>query len=173
MTTYAVFIFLYFSVFITRTLLQIFQALFLPFDNGAHPAQSSTFQLFAAVQRIPVLHQAHVVLRNAAGTAEKEVMQQPTSQVQNWRQKQSLLVNQILGNVNLSQSQLVVIFVVQNVHQICIKRMNILRQKKRDIKLTLFSWRWQFLGSYASSFFPPIQQHKWQYNPNCFRYYLA
>lgn len=65
---YILFILLCFSLFITQTLLQVFQALFLSFDNRAHSSQSSTFQLLAAVQRITVLHQAHVVFSNTAET---------------------------------------------------------------------------------------------------------
>jgi len=58
----------YFSLFIAPTLLQIFQALFLSFDNRAHPSQSSAFQLFAAVQRITVFHQPHIVFSNTVET---------------------------------------------------------------------------------------------------------
>lgn len=125
---YILFILLCFSLFITQTLLQVFQALFLSFDNRAHSSQSSTFQLLAAVQRITVLHQAHVVFSNTAETMKQEVSYQPTTQVENQRNKCSLLVNQILGNINLPQSQLVVIFVIENVHQICIKRMDVLKK---------------------------------------------
>ena len=36
------------------------------------------------------------------------------------------LVNFVSGNVHLAESKLVMIFVIQNVHQICVEWMNIL-----------------------------------------------
>lgn len=42
-----------------------------------------------------------------------------------------LLIDQILGNVNLSQGQLVMVFVVQHVHKIGIEWMDVLKKKKQ------------------------------------------
>lgn len=63
----------YISLFLTQTLLQIFQALFLSFDNCAHSSQSSTFQLFAAVKGITILHQPHIVFSNTVETRNKNL----------------------------------------------------------------------------------------------------
>uniref|UniRef100_A0A0E9WL69 Uncharacterized protein n=1 Tax=Anguilla anguilla TaxID=7936 RepID=A0A0E9WL69_ANGAN len=82
-------------------LLQVLQALLLPLQDGTHPAQSCPLQLLTAVQGVPILHQPHIVLGN--------------------------IVNQILCYVYLSQGQLVVVFVIQNVHQVCIKWVNVVQ----------------------------------------------
>lgn len=42
-----------------------------------------------------------------------------------------LLINQILGNVNLSQGQLVMVFVVQHVHKIGIEWMDVLKKQNK------------------------------------------
>lgn len=41
----------------------------------------------------------------------------------------NILVNQILGDVNLSQGQLVMVFVVQDVHQVGIERVDVLQKQ--------------------------------------------
>lgn len=41
----------------------------------------------------------------------------------------SLLIDQILGNVYLSQCQFIMVFVIQNIHQICIEGMDVLKNK--------------------------------------------
>ena len=43
--------------------------------------------------------------------------------------KTNLLVNQVLGDVYLSQSQLIMVFVVQHVHQVGVERMDVLKEK--------------------------------------------
>lgn len=119
----------FFSPHVTPTLLQILQALFLSLDDGAHAPQGGPFELLAAVQGVPVLHQSHVVLGDTAGTAEQIQPKQSPRHVQKQRNQRPLLVNQVLGNIDLPQSQFVVVFVIQNVHQIRVKRMNVLKQK--------------------------------------------
>lgn len=52
------------------TLLEVLQAGLLTFQDGAHPTQSGSFKLFAAVQRITVLHQTHIVFGNAEEVEE-------------------------------------------------------------------------------------------------------
>ena len=42
------------------------------------------------------------------------------------------LVNFVSGNIHLAKSKFVMIFVIQNVHQVCIKRMNILTNKQQS-----------------------------------------
>lgn len=71
------------------------------------------------------------------GHSKAGVSQQPTRHQQKQRNQPPLLVNQILGNIDLPQSQLVVIFVIQNVHQVRVKRMNILEQK-HNVKSHIF-----------------------------------
>jgi len=45
------------------------------------------------------------------------------------------LVDFVSGNVDLSKSKLVVVFVIQNIHQICIKWMNILTNKQHSCNI--------------------------------------
>lgn len=68
----------FFSLFIAQTLLQIFQALFLSFDNGAHSSQSGAFQLFAAVKRITIFHQPHIVFGNTVRTRKNNLSNSAT-----------------------------------------------------------------------------------------------
>lgn len=53
-------------------MLQILQAGLLTLQDGAHPTQSGSLQLFAAIQRIAVLHQTHVVFGNTEEDEEEE-----------------------------------------------------------------------------------------------------
>lgn len=133
---------------VSATLLQILQTGLLPLQDGAHPTQSGSLQLFAAIHRIPVLHQTHVVFGNTEEDERDETLvfsctHTPVDfqllfygsfvyfilgsvQVSNlWS---DLLIDQILGNVNLSQGQLVMVFVVKHVHKIGIEWMDILKK---------------------------------------------
>lgn len=45
----------------------------------------------------------------------------------------NILVDQILGDVNLSQGQLVMVLVIQDVHQVGVERVDVLqKQTKRN-----------------------------------------
>mmetsp|Transcript_2363 Transcript_2363/g.4806 ORF Transcript_2363/g.4806 Transcript_2363/m.4806 type:complete len:206 (-) Transcript_2363:19-636(-) len=80
-------------------LVQIRQAGVLLFHERAHTTKCSLLQRLAPIQRIGVLHHPHVVFR--------------------------YLVDKVPRHIQLSQSQLVVVLVVQNIEQVCVKRMNI------------------------------------------------
>lgn len=56
------------------TLFQILQTGLLPFQDGAHTTQSGSLQLFAAVQRISILHQTHIVFGNTAGLKQRRLI---------------------------------------------------------------------------------------------------
>lgn len=49
---------------ISVTLFQIFQTGLLSFQDGAHAPQRGSLQLFTPIQRIPILHQTHIVFGN-------------------------------------------------------------------------------------------------------------
>lgn len=59
---------------VSATLLQILQTGLLPLQDGAHPPQSGPLQLFAAIHRIPVLHQTHVVFGNTEDNEMEETL---------------------------------------------------------------------------------------------------
>lgn len=56
------------------TLLQVLQTGLLPLQDGAHPTQSSSLQLFAPVHGVSVLHQTHVIFGNT-GRVKKRRLQ--------------------------------------------------------------------------------------------------
>ena len=56
-----------------------------------------------------------------------------------WYIPQHVLVYEMSSSVDLSQSQFVVIFVVQNVHQVCVKRMNVLEMKIKNYNIHINS----------------------------------
>ena len=82
-------------------LLQVLQALVLPLHDGAHPTQRRSLQLLAAVERVAELHEADVVARHA--------------------------VDEVFGGVDLPQRQLVVVLVVENVHEIGVERVDVVQ----------------------------------------------
>ena len=82
-------------------LLQVLQALVLPLHDGAHPPHGSFLELLAAVQGIAILQQPHVVLRD--------------------------VVDEMLGRVDLAQGELVVVLVVQDVHEVGVKRVDVVQ----------------------------------------------
>lgn len=49
----------------------------------------------------------------------------------NTTEETNLLVNQIFSDVYLSQGQLIMVFVIQHIHQISIERMDVLKGKKK------------------------------------------
>ena len=85
-------------------LFQVLEALVLPLHDGAHAAKGSALQLLAAIERVAELHQAHVVLRH--------------------------VVHEVLGGVDLAQSQFVVVLVVEDVHEVGVERMNIIQLRE-------------------------------------------
>jgi len=74
------------------------------FDQCTHPTKSCPLQLFAAVKRVCVLQQPNVICSN--------------------------VVHNIFGLVDVAKSELVMVAVVQNVHQIRVKRMNIVQLRE-------------------------------------------
>ena len=84
--------------------LQVLQALVLAFHDGAHATQSSAFQLLAPIEGVTKLHQPDVVLGH--------------------------VVNEVFGCVHLTQSQLVMVPVVQDVHEVSVERVNIVKLRK-------------------------------------------
>ena len=85
-------------------LLQILKALILSLHDGAHAPKSRTFQLFTTVERVTELHQSNVVLGH--------------------------VVDEVLGRVGLPQGQLVVVFVVEDVHKVSVERMDVVQFRK-------------------------------------------
>ena len=85
-------------------LFKVLKALCLSFHDCCHSAQRSTFQLLASVKWIAKLDEANIVRR--------------------------YVVNKVKGNVDLSQRQFVVIFVVEDIHKISIEGMNIFQFRK-------------------------------------------
>mmetsp|Transcript_7775 Transcript_7775/g.21171 ORF Transcript_7775/g.21171 Transcript_7775/m.21171 type:complete len:356 (-) Transcript_7775:302-1369(-) len=71
----------------------------LALDQRAHPPKRSALELLRSVQRVCVLEQPDIIICDAG--------------------------HELLGRVQLPQSQLVVIFIVQNVEQIPVERMNL------------------------------------------------
>merc|ERR1719219_3113124 len=85
-------------------LLQVLEALVLSPHDGRHPSQGGSLQLLTPVQRVTKLQESDVVLGH--------------------------VVNEVPGSVDLTQSQLVMVFVIQNIHQIGIERMDVFQLRK-------------------------------------------
>ena len=85
-------------------LLQVLQTLILPFHDSAHPTQRGPLQLLAAVERVAELHETDVVAR--------------------------YVVDEVLGRVDLAQRQLVVVLVVQDVHEVGVERVYVVQLGK-------------------------------------------
>merc|ERR1719219_2112225 len=85
-------------------LLQVLEALVLSPHDGGHTTQGGSLQLLAPVQRVTKLEEPDVVLGH--------------------------VVNEVPGGVDLTQRKLVVVFVVQNIHQIRIERMYVFQLGK-------------------------------------------
>ena len=82
-------------------LLQVLQTLILALHDGAHSAECCPLELLTAVERVAELHQTHVVLGH--------------------------VVDEVFGRVDLAQGQLVVILVVEDVHEVGIKRVDVVQ----------------------------------------------
>ena len=82
-------------------LLQILQVLSLLFHYGAHPTQGCPLQLFTAIERVGEFDETNVVFRN--------------------------VVYEVLGYVELSQGKLVVVSVVEDVHEVSIEGMDVVQ----------------------------------------------
>ena len=85
-------------------LLQVLETLILSPHDGAHSAQGRLLQLLAPVERIAKLHQPDVVLGH--------------------------IINQVFSCIDLPQGQFVVILVVQDIHQISVKRMDVIKLRE-------------------------------------------
>ena len=85
-------------------LLKVLEALVLPLHDGAHPTQRRSLQLLAAVERVAELHETYVVPSHA--------------------------VDEVFGRVDLPQRQLVVVLVVQDVHEVGVERMDVVQLRE-------------------------------------------
>jgi len=92
-------------------LVQVGQGVLQALHEGAHPAEAGTLQLLAAVERVAELEEAAVVLGD--------------------------VVHMVPGRVDLAQGELVVVLVVQDVEQVSVEGVDVL--KKRTIRMRL--WR--------------------------------
>lgn len=81
-------------------LLQVGQRWCLAFHQGAHATQCSTLELFAAIQRVTILEQTKIILSD--------------------------LVDKVASCMELTQGQFVMVLVVQHVHKVGIKGMNVI-----------------------------------------------
>ena len=103
-------------------LLQVLQALVLPPHDGRHPTQGSSLQLLTPAgtrHNNYIDHQHHQVL--------------PVQRVTELQEPDVVLghvINEVPGCVDLTQRQLVMVFVVQNVHKICVERMDVFQLGK-------------------------------------------
>ena len=87
-------------------------------------------QLIAIV--IVIEHSPTVKLENwlcINGTSETNCPKKKQKQ----KQTQHKLVNFVSSNVQLAKSKLVVVLVIQNVHQVCVERVNILPLNNSNI----------------------------------------
>ena len=73
-------------------------------DDSTHSTQSSPLQLLALVQRSSELHHTDILLSD--------------------------VITQLLGNIDLTQSQLVMISVVQDVHQISVEGVDVVHDRE-------------------------------------------
>ena len=85
-------------------LLEIFECALLSLHDGAHAAECGALERFATVQRVAVLEQLGVV---AADT-----------------------VDQLAGNVHLTEGQLEVVAVVQHIDQVRVERVDIVEPRE-------------------------------------------
>ena len=103
-------------------LLQVLQALVLPPHNGCHPTQGSSLQLLTPAGRGHDNYneyQHHQVL--------------PVQRITELQEPDVVLghvINEVPGCVDLTQRQLVMVFVVQNVHKISVERMDVFQLGK-------------------------------------------
>jgi hypothetical protein len=81
-------------------LLEIGQGVLEALHEGGHPAETGPLELLAAVEGVAELEEATVVLGN--------------------------VVHVVPGRVDLAQSQLVVVLVIQDVQQVAIERVDVL-----------------------------------------------
>ncbi len=93
-----------YSTLKTTDLLQVPKALILSFHDGAHTTEGRAFQLLAAIERITKLEQSNVVLGH--------------------------VIDEVSGSVDLTQGQLVVVPVIEHIHEIGVKGMDIVELRK-------------------------------------------
>ena len=85
-------------------LLQIQQTLVLPLHDGTHPPQAGLLQQLAPIQRVTILHQADIILGH--------------------------VIDEVFGRVDLPQSKLVMILVIQHVHKVGIERVDVIQLRE-------------------------------------------
>eukprot|EP00962_Isochrysis_galbana_P021975 scaffold6512_cov132-Isochrysis_galbana.AAC.3 len=85
-------------------LLQVLERALLPLHNGAHSAERRALQRFAPVERVAVLEQLDIVTAHP--------------------------VDELLGEVELAQSKLEVVAVVQHVDQIRVERVDVIQPRE-------------------------------------------
>lgn len=81
-------------------LLEIGEGALEPLHQGAHPSEAGALQLLAAVEGVTEFQEAAVILGD--------------------------VVHMVPGRVHLTQGQLVVVFVIQNVQQISVEGVDVL-----------------------------------------------
>lgn len=82
-------------------LLKILKALCLALHDGGHSAEGSPLELLAPVQRVSVLEETHIVLGD--------------------------IVDEVESDVDLTEGQLVVVLVIEDVHKISIERVDVIQ----------------------------------------------
>lgn len=83
---------------------QVRQTCLLTFQNGAHTTQGSSFETFASIERVSVLDHANHVTRNR--------------------------FDKRTSRVDLTESEFVVVAIIQRVAKIGVKRMNVIQAGK-------------------------------------------
>ena len=105
-------------------LLQVLETLVLSPHDGGHPSQGGSLQLLApaGITR-EHYHETPAVSRQVLPVQRITKLEEPDVVLGH-------VVNEVPGGVDLTQSQLVMIFVVQNIHQIRIERMDVFQLGK-------------------------------------------
>ena len=85
-------------------LLEIGQRILLTLHDSGHATERSAFELLAAVHRVAELEQADIVLGD--------------------------LINEVAGSAQLTESEFVVVLIVEDVHEGCQERVQIVEDRK-------------------------------------------
>lgn len=85
-------------------LLEILEALSLPLHDGGHPPEGCTLELLAAIEGVPELEEPDIVLGN--------------------------IVNEVEGDVDLAQGELVVVLVVEDIHKISVEGVDVIQLRE-------------------------------------------
>ena len=88
-------------------LLQVSERILLATHDGGHSSEGSLLELLATVERVTKLEETNIILSD--------------------------LVNQVASSVHLTQSQLVMVLVVKDVHQVGVEGVNILELSPKEL----------------------------------------